>query len=104
MRITECSILDMFNGGLRKQVDAALAKTIDNITDPFTDESARRSIIIQFDFSPYGGRSQMTTTATVKTKLAARDSVRTTLAITADDNGELKAVEWDGQMEGQQSL
>lgn len=100
----EYSILDMFDGRLREQVDAAIKKVIDNIVDGYTDEANRRSITIQIDFDPYNDRSQITTKATVKTKLAPRDSVRTTLLISADDNGELKAFEWDGQMDGQQRL
>ena len=98
------SILRMAQGALEERADKAMAEAIDNILDPNTKATAKRSITLNIEMKPDEERSRIEVSVSVKTKLAALNPVPTTLAIVADGNGEMVVAEMVPQVPGQMSM
>ena len=98
------SVLRMAQGAFEERVDRAMAEAIDNILDPNTKATAKRSITLNIELSPDEERSHIGVSVSVKTKLATLNPVPTSLAIVADDNGELVVAEMVPQVPGQMSM
>lgn len=98
------SVLRMAQGAFEERVDKAMAEAVDNILDPNTKATAKRSITLNIELKPDEERSRIEVSVSVKTKLAALNPVPTTLAIVADGNGELVVAEMVPQVPGQMSM
>ena len=98
------SVLRMAQGAFEERVDRAMEEAIDNILDPNTKATAKRSITLNIELRPDEERSHIEVSVSVKTKLATLNPVPTSLAIVADDNGELVVAEMVPQVPGQMSM
>lgn len=98
------SVLRMAQGAFEERVDRAMAEAIDNILDPNTKATAKRSITLNIELRPDEERSHIEVSVSVKTKLATLNPVPTSLAIVADGNGELVVAEMIPQIPGQMSM
>ena len=98
------SVLRMAQGAFEERVDRAMAEALDNILDPNTKATAKRSITLNIELKPDEERSHIEVSVSVKTKLAALNPVPTSLAIVADGNGELVVAEMIPQIPGQMSM
>lgn len=98
------SVLRMAQGAFEERVDRAMAEAIDNILDPNTKATAKRSITLNIELRPDEERSRIEVSVSVKTKLATLNPVPTSLAIVADGNGELVVAEMVPQVPGQMSM
>lgn len=98
------SVLRMAQGAFEERVDRAMAEAIDNILDPNTKATAKRSITLNIELRPDEERSHIEVSVSVKTKLATLNPVPTSLAIVADGNGELVVAEMVPQVPGQMSM
>lgn len=99
------SVLRMIDGAIEERVDYEVGRLLDNVLDLNTKPTAKRTITITLEFSPDETRNVMSLNATVKTKLAATEAVKTTLSITADPrNGEVIVSEVGKQVPGQLSM
>lgn len=100
----EKSILGMSGGALIERVDLAMSSIIENILDPNTKATEKRSITVKIEFQPDENRETAIPKATVTTKLAATNSISTMVHITSDGNGELAIYEATPQIPGQRRL
>lgn len=98
------SVLRMAQGAFEERVDRAMAEAIDNILDPNTKATAKRSITLNIELRPDEERSHIEVSVSVKTKLATLNPVPTSLAIVANGNGELVVAEMIPQIPGQMSM
>ena len=98
------SVLRMAQGAFEERVDRAMAEALDNILDPNTKATAKRSITLNIELRPDEERSHIEVSVSVKTKLATLNPVPTSLAIVADGNGELVVAEMIPQIPGQMSM
>lgn len=98
------SVLRMAQGAFEERVDRAMAEALDNILDPNTKATAKRSITLNIELRPDEERSHIEVSVSVKTKLATLNPVPTSLAIVADGNGELVVAEMVPQVPGQTSM
>lgn len=98
------SVLRMAQGAFEERVDRAMAEALDNILDPNTKATAKRSITLNIELRPDEERSHIEVSVSVKTKLATLNPVPTSLAIVADGNGELVVAEMAPQVPGQMSM
>lgn len=98
------SILEMARGAFMERVNYEIPGIIANITDPNTRPDKKRSLVVTLDFLPDANRENIRVLCTVKPKLEATSPVTTSLYITADENGEMVAVEMVPQTPGQLDL
>ena len=98
------SVLRMAQGAFEERVDRAMAEALDNILDPNTKATAKRSITLNIELRPDEERSHIEVSVSVKTKMATLNPVPTSLAIVADGNGELVVAEMVPQVPGQMSM
>ena len=99
------SVLRMIDGAIEERVDYEVGRLIDNVLDLNTKPTAKRSITIVLEFVPDETRSIMGLSATVKSKLVATESVKSTLNIGTDaKTGEVVVREVGKQVAGQLSI
>ena len=99
------SILEMASGLIKEQVNSETEKIIDNILDINTEAKKKRTLTLTIDFLPNWDRSEVSVTATAKSKLLPSNSVQTMLYVGADSfTGELQAVEMTPQIPGQEDF
>lgn len=98
------SIIDMAQGAIKERVDYEMAHILDNIMDPNTAPTKKRTLTLQLVFSPDSERRQIGVAVTAKSKLEPTNPVGTALYLTGDSNGELTAVEMVPQIPGQQDI
>ncbi len=95
------SLLEMIGGAIKERVDYEVTRVIDNILDANTDPTKKRKITLTIELKPSDDRQIITLEATAKSALAPTKPVGTTLAITADRNGEMIIAEVTPQIPGQ---
>lgn len=104
MKDARSSILQMVNGAVQERVDLEVSKVVDNILDPNTEPTAKRKITLTIELKPDDERQFITMKASAKSTLAPVTAIGTTLAITADQNGEMVIAEMTPQVPGQISM
>lgn len=72
------------NGGLQQRFDNELARVIENIIDPNTDESKKRKIQINIEVTPKGNRDDVEFAMEVKSTLLPRKKVYADILIDSD--------------------
>lgn len=98
------SILQMVGGAVQERVDLEVSRVVDNILDINTEATAKRKITLTIELKPDKERQFITMAASAKSSLAPVIPIGTTLAITADGNGEMMIAEMTPQVPGQVSL
>lgn len=98
------SLLRMARGEIEKRVDLEVSRVIDNITDPRTDPTAKRSVTVKIEFRGTLDRDKISVSAQATAKLAPVGAAQTMLQLTTDENGELVFREMSAQIAGQTSL
>lgn len=81
------------NGALEEQVLRELSKVAENIQDPNTERTAKRSITIKLDFEVSEDRGFAGVKASVTSKLAGMRGVTTFALFREDEQGELYVLE-----------
>lgn len=98
------SILRACKSEIEKRVNYELGNVIDNVLNERCDPTAKRSIIVKLELSPYLNRAQIRMKASVKAQLAQTTNVATELQIVKDDNGEVCIVEIGKKLPGQTAI
>ena len=102
--IDKTSLLEMAGGAIKERADYELTRAIDNITDPNTDATAKRTITIKLILQPDAERKMISVTAQAESKLAPTVPVKTALTFAGGENGEAVIAELVPQIPGQMDL
>lgn len=100
----ENSILEMAKGAFLERADYEMVKIMDNIQDPNTKATGKRTMTITLEFVPDEERERIGVKMVVKSKLEPTNAISTGLFLTSDEYGKPAAVEMVPQIPGQQSL
>lgn len=100
-QLNQKSIVQMAMGAIQERVDYEMSRIIDNILDPNTKATAKRSLTIKIDLTPDDDRRTISVAAVAKSSLVATNAVNTALYITNDTNGEMAVVEMVPEIPGQ---
>lgn len=95
------SIVQMAMGAIEERVDYEMNRIINNIIDPNTKATAKRSLTVKIDLTPADDRQVIAVSATAKSTLVPTNAVTTSLYVTSDHNGEMAVVEMVPQIPGQ---
>jgi len=98
------SIVQMAMGAIEERVDLEMSRIIDNIIDPNTKATGKRSLTVKIDLIPDDERQTVHVSAAAKSSLVPTNAVTTSLFITSDTNGEMAVVEMVPQIPGQMNL
>lgn len=98
------SILDMARGAIKERTDYEMAKILDNILDPNTSATKKRTLSLTVEFIPDNDRVQIGVRVVAKSKLEPTNPVITSLYIAGDGNGEITALEMVPQVPGQMDM
>lgn len=94
------SLIDMANGAIKERLDYEMGRVIQNISDPNTKATAKRTITVKITLEPDEERQHVEVSATASSTLAALHPVKTALAVGQED-GHTVAVELTPQIPGQ---
>jgi len=99
------SIVQMRGGAFLERADYEMAKIMNNIMDPNTKATAKRTLTLTFNLTPDDDRANIGIDCVVKSKLASTNPVTTSLFITGRERtGEVRAVENVPQIPGQTGM
>ena len=87
------SLIDMANGAIKERLDYEMGRVINNISDPNTKATAKRTITVKITLEPDEERQHVEVSATASSTLAA-------LAV-GQEGGHTVAVELTPQIPGQ---
>lgn len=104
MSDTRKSILQMAKGAIEERVDYEMNRVVDNILDRSTKATAKRKITLTIELTPDDNREVIGVSVTAKSTLAATNPVNTSLAIIADENGEMCVAEMIAEVPGQMNM
>lgn len=93
------SIIDFGGGEIVDRINYEMAKVVDNINNPNTDEKARK-ITVEIKLTPKNNRKTVEMSTSVKSKLSPINSVSTAMVFQSDDT-KVVAYEADGLGDGQ---
>lgn len=94
------SLIDMANGAIKERLDYEMGRVINNISDPNTKATAKRTITVKITLEPDEERQHVEVSATASSTLAALHPVKTALAV-GQESGHTVAVELTPQIPGQ---
>lgn len=98
------SLIDMANGAIKERLDyemgRVMGRVIQNISDPNTKATAKRTITVKITLEPDEERQHVEVSATASSTLAALHPVKTALAV-GQEGGHTVAVELTPQIPGQ---
>lgn len=75
------SLIDMANGAIKERLDYEMGRVIQNISDPNTKATAKRTITVKITLEPDEERQHVEVSATASSTLAALHPVKTALAV-----------------------
>ena len=75
------SLIDMANGAIKERLDYEMGRVINNISDPNTKATAKRTITVKITLEPDEERQHVEVSATASSTLAALHPVKTALAL-----------------------
>lgn len=105
MDLAEKSVLEMARGAILERVGHEMVKVLQNIMDSNTDPTAKRKMVLTFEFKPDAYRENIALSVMVKTTLAPTVPVVTSLYVCgADSDGQQTVVEMVPQVPGQRSI
>ena len=91
-------------GALSEKIRNGIAKVLENIQDPNTDEKKARKLTITLTFKPLQKRNFTSVSIDTKTTLMQPVPAETSLIIGVAPDGEIVATEYKDQIEGQQEM
>jgi len=100
----EKSILEMARGAIAERADYEMARIIENILDPNTMPTKKRTLTITIDITPDMDRRNLVMSCTAKSKLEATNPVSAALYVTNGEVGSMSVVELVPQVPGQMSM
>lgn len=101
----EKDILEIADGAIKEAVMVECSKVFNNIMDPNTRATAKRTVTIKLNFAPDDERQNVVVTAQADSKLCPLNPVQTSMYATKDyKTGEIEAVECRPQIPGQQAI
>lgn len=104
-KINVKSILEMNGGAFMERADYEVAKILNNIFDPNTKPTQKRTMTLKIDFIPDDDRTGIQVEVTAASKLANTTPSRTSLYVAGENGtGEVTVVEMLPQLPGQTSL
>lgn len=92
---------DFADGALSERFNLELQDIIENIMDPNTDATAKRSMRLDITFKPNPNRDVADVVIEAKKKLAPAVPVGTSIVMGADENGQMTGRELKSGMKGQ---
>ncbi len=93
---------DLAQGAIQEKLDYELNKIFENIHDPNTEATDKRTVTIKLDFKPDDNRQTVSVDSNFTTKLANVKGVATTVLTGKNlDNGKVEAKELKSNMPGQ---
>ena len=93
---------ELAQGAIQEKLDYELNKIFDNIHDPNTEPTDKRTVTIKLDFKPDDNRQTVTVDSNFTTKLANVKGVATTVLTGKDlTTGHVQAKELKSNMPGQ---
>jgi hypothetical protein len=98
------SVLEMAHGAIAERADYEMARIIENILDPNTAATKKRTVTLTLEILPDAERQNLSMKCTAKSKLEPTNPVSTTLYITTDESGGMAVVELTPQIPGQLDL
>ena len=106
MKKENCIDLQALAGGaFAEKLNDALMKVADNIQDPNTEATKKRTITVSLNFTPNKSRQMVRTQIAVTTKLAATEEIDTQMIMGRNmRTGKIELAEYDGQIRGQMSF
>lgn len=104
MEDTRTSIIQMARGAIMERVDYEMKSVIDNILDPNTKATAKRTLSLTIELTPDDYRQTVAVNCTVKSKLVPTNPVATSLYISGEDANGVTAVEMVPNIPGQANL
>ena len=84
---TTQSILQMARGAFQERCDYEMGRVIDNILDPNTKPTAKRTITLTISMTPDDSREAINVSVSAKSSLAPSTPITTNLFVTEDDEG-----------------
>lgn len=96
---------ELANGAIQEKLDGELQKVFENIHDPNTAPSAKRTVTIKLEFTPDESRQAVSLKTDFVQKLAQVEGVATTVLTGKNlKNGKVEARELKSQVPGQTYL
>ncbi len=93
---------NLAQGAIQEKLDYELKKIFDNIHDPNTEATDKRTVTIKLDFKPDDNRQTVSVDSNFTTKLANVTGVATTVLTGKDlTSGKVQAKELESNMPGQ---
>lgn len=87
-------------GAFAEKLDKALVEVAENIQDPNTEATAKRTITITLKFSPNKTRQLVGTSIAITSKLAATEAIDTQIVMGTNlKTGAVELAEYDGMLE-----
>src|SRR5699024_8006145 len=102
MKKIDLPLTQLAQGTIQEKSDYELNKLFDNIHDPNTKATDKRTVTIKLDFTPNENRQTVDVESNFTTKLANVEGVSTTVLTGRNmDNGKVEARELKSSMPGQ---
>ena len=102
MKNIDLPLSQLAQGAIQEKLDYELNKVFDNIHDPNTKATDKRTVTIKLDFTPNENRQTVDVESNFTTKLANVEGVSTTVLTGRNmDNGKVEARELKSSMPGQ---
>lgn len=103
--MADISVLEMARGAIIERANYEMTRIVNNILDPNTNPTKKRSLTITIDFFADNERQLIRTSTTAKSKLEATNPIAGSLFVRADSStGEYGVVEATPQLPGQRNL
>ena len=91
-RYQRTTLMTIANGAVAEQFRHELLRVMANVDDLNTEAKAKRTLSIEFEFTPDGSRQTIETTAKIKTKLCGPKAAESVIFVVRDSTGEIFAV------------
>ena len=102
MKNIDLPLSQLAQGAIQEKLDYELNKVFDNIHDPNTKATDKRTVTIKLDFTPNENRQTVDVESNFTTKLANVEGVSTTVLTGRNmDTGKVEAKELKSNMPGQ---
>lgn len=95
------SLDQLMDGGVSEQFTSELQRIWTNMFDPNTNPKTKREITLKIGFVPNKNRDAAEMTASVTSKLAAREPLSQTVMMMQHDDGSVTVTEQTRQIAGQ---
>lgn len=101
----ENNVLELANGAIKENVMLECKKVFENIMDPNTKATAKRTVTIKLTFEPDDKRQNIVVTAQADSKLCPINAIQTSMYANKNyKTGGIEAIECRPQIPGQQAL